>query len=37
MTVEKEILDKIEFEDILEIVRSSSPLMSKLLSKYLIF
>ncbi|XP_029341138.1 uncharacterized protein LOC107882835 isoform X1 [Acyrthosiphon pisum] len=34
MTVEREILDEIEFEDILEIVKSSSPLMSKLLSKY---
>ncbi|XP_065658893.1 zinc finger MYM-type protein 1-like [Hydra vulgaris] len=34
MTVEKEILDEIEFEDILEIVKSSSPLMSTLLSKY---
>lgn len=34
MSVEKEILEEIEFEDILEIVKSSSPLMTKLLSKY---
>jgi len=34
LSVEKEILDEIEFDDILEIVKSSSPLMSKLLSKY---
>ena len=37
MTVEKDILDEIVFEDILDIVKSSSPLMSKLLSKYWIF